>query len=137
LAGIKHCNRLEQVMARAEWDDPAVPEGLMCDARGRVIEGTQTNLFLWRGDELLTPLLDASGVAGVAREVLMGLARAQGIPIRETTLERDQVLAADALLLTNAVIGVWPVRELAGQAYDPVRYPTTLMAGLMERIHRP
>ena len=45
LAGIKHLNRLEQVMARFEWNDPAIQEGLMLDVNGHVIEGTMTNLF--------------------------------------------------------------------------------------------
>jgi 4-amino-4-deoxychorismate lyase len=63
LAGIKHLNRLEQVLARAEWDDPAIHEGLMCDLDGRVKEGTMSNLFWVEDSQLFTPDLSRCGVA--------------------------------------------------------------------------
>jgi 4-amino-4-deoxychorismate lyase len=64
---MKHLNRLEQVLARAEWQDDYA-EGLMRDTKGLVIEGTMTNLFLVRDDgTLVTPDLSQSGVAGVMR----------------------------------------------------------------------
>jgi 4-amino-4-deoxychorismate lyase len=71
LAGIKHLNRLEQVLARAEWDDPDIAEGVLCDSHGRVISATMANLFAVVDGELLTPALDRCGVAGIGRaEVL-------------------------------------------------------------------
>jgi 4-amino-4-deoxychorismate lyase len=68
LAGIKHLNRLENVLAAAEWNDPAIAEGLLLDQAGRVIEGTRTNLFCVRDGVLITPSLEQCGVAGVQRE---------------------------------------------------------------------
>jgi 4-amino-4-deoxychorismate lyase len=137
LAGIKHCNRLEQVMARAEWSDPGIAEGLMCDADGQVVEGTQSNLFLWRGGELLTPSLARCGVAGIGRGLLMELAGESAIRVREGAVSRDQVMAADGLLLSNALIGVWPVAALGEHNFDPAHYPRDLLARMMERIHLP
>lgn len=134
LAGIKHCNRLEQVMARAEWRDPAIAEGLMCDAGGRVIAGTMSNLFAWRAGRLLTPALDACGVAGVARAQLMAAAAELGIECRVVPLSRDQVSGADALLLSNSLFGVWPVAELDGRCLDPGRWPRELIDAVMERV---
>ncbi len=61
LAGIKHLNRLEQVLARSEWSDAAIAEGLMLDHAGRLIEGTMSNMFLVRGGTLYTPRLHRCG----------------------------------------------------------------------------
>jgi 4-amino-4-deoxychorismate lyase len=71
LAGIKHLNRLEQVIARGEWDDPGIREGLLLDGDERLVEGTMSNLFLVRDRVLMTPELVRCGVAGILRTVVM------------------------------------------------------------------
>mgnify|MGYP003394292323 CR=1 FL=1 len=114
LAGIKHLNRLEQVLARSEWDDASVPEGLMLDIQGNVIEGTMTNLFVVRNGKLLTPDVSQCGVAGVMRNWILACARAAGIPSAITALTLDTVISADEVFLCNSVIGLWPVREIIG-----------------------
>lgn len=115
LAGIKHLNRLEQVLARAEWDDPGVAEGLMMDDGGNVICATQANLFVATGSQLVTPALDASGVAGVMRRAFRAWAAERGETIVERAVTPAEVVAAGGLILTNALIGAWPVRELDGR----------------------
>jgi 4-amino-4-deoxychorismate lyase len=137
LAGLKHLNRLEQVLARAEWDDPAVPEGLMLDSDGLVVEGTQSNVFAVAGGRLLTPLLDQCGVAGVVRDLVLAQARALGLAVVEAALEPALIEAADALFLTSSLIGIWPVRELAGVSFDPDRVPPTLRAAVLAAAIRP
>lgn len=112
LAGCKHLNRLEQVLARAEWADPRVPEGLMTDAEGCVVSGTQSNLFMARGGELLTPAIDRCGVMGVVRAAVIDAARREGVRVQECRLDPADVMAADELFLTNAIIGVWPIVTL-------------------------
>jgi 4-amino-4-deoxychorismate lyase len=119
LAGLKHLNRLEQVLARGEWDDPDVPEGLMRDAEGWVIEGTQSNLFVWQGDRLLTPLLDLCGVAGVVRGLGLDVAGRLGVRVAEARLTAEDVRAASALYLSSSLTGVWRVAELAGGRCAP------------------
>ena len=121
LAGLKHLNRLEQVLARAEWDDGAMDEGLQCDDRGHVISATQANLLAKIGDRWVTPRLDQCGVAGVMRRAFGAWQAEQGSPVAEQDLSRADVESATALVLTNAVAGAWPVRELAGKevAIDP------------------
>jgi len=137
LAGVKHCNRLEQVLARNEWDDSGIAEGLMCDARGRVIEGTMSNLFVLKDGRLSTPRLDQCGVAGVARAVVMAVAAEQGMPCAEAAMMSEQVIQADALLMSNAIIGLWPVAALDDQYFDRVHWPREMMAEVMERLRRP
>lgn len=111
LAGLKHLNRLEQVLARAEWRDPAIYEGLTCDADGRVIGATAANVFAVRGGRLLTPRVDRCGVAGVARAFVLARARRR-LPVLETDLSVDDVETADEIFLSNAVRGIVPVRAL-------------------------
>lgn len=118
LAGIKHLNRLEQVMARLEWDDESIAEGLMLNSEGEVIEGTQSNLFVVKDGVLLTPQLDRCGVAGVMRRVIMRLASEQGIECREEVVTKEFIESADELFVCNSVIGIWPVKAVEENSYD-------------------
>ena len=137
LAGLKHLNRLEQVLARAEWDEPDLAEGLMLDLDGRVIEGTQTNLFAIAGGRLLTPPLDRCGVAGVVRGLVIDLAAGLDLPVAEEPLDPARLERADALFLTSSLAPLWPVRELAGRSFDPAGVPRELAAAVLEAAFRP
>lgn len=131
LAGIKHCNRLEQVLARAEWaaaPDADAHEGLMRSTAGDVVCATAANVFVLRGDRWRTPALDACGVAGVCREHLLPLTGADVGP-----LSVDEVERADALLVCNAVRGILPVARLGARAWPAhpaVRALQQQLAGL-------
>ena len=133
LAGIKHLNRLPQVLARAEWGDE-YHEGLMLDPDGHVIEGTMSNLFFLRDGTLHTPALDQCGVAGVMRAAVLGLAAAEGVPVQRGRYTPEDLLASDGLFLTNAVIGIWPVRELAGRTWETVHPLGRHLQRLVERL---
>ena len=76
LAGLKHLNRLEQVLARHEWSDPAIVEALLFSTAGALVSGTMSNVFLVHGRALLTPRLERCGVAGIMREVVRRARRA-------------------------------------------------------------
>ena len=122
LAGLKHLNRLEQVLARAEWEDGAMDEGLMQDDRGHVIAATQANLFARLAGQWVTPALDECGVAGVMRRAFRRWSAERGEEIAERPIAAAELEGATSLILTNALIGAWPVRELAGRtlAVDPI-----------------
>ncbi|MFF7107741.1 MULTISPECIES: aminodeoxychorismate lyase [Pseudomonas] len=113
LAGLKHLNRLEQVLARAEWQDSAYAEGLMRDSQGRVIEGVYSNLFLVRGEVLLTADLSRCGVAGVMRGALLEQASLSGLAVEVRDLTLEDLQQADEVFVCNSVYGIWPVREFA------------------------
>jgi len=108
LAGIKHLNRLEQVLARAEWNDE-FDEGLMSNLSGDVIEGTMSNIFIVRDNLLITPDLTQCGVEGIMREQVIRLSKTEGIAINITRLTKDQILQADELFITNSLMGIRPV----------------------------
>jgi len=118
LAGIKHLNRLENVLARAEWSDPAVAEGLMLDAEDHVIGGTMSNLFIVENGALVTPQLWRCGVAGVTRERVMKAAARNGLACREEPVLRERFLAAQEAMVVNSLIGVWQIRSCAGRGWD-------------------
>lgn len=109
LAGLKTLNRLEQVLARNEWDDPEIFEGLMCDSSGRVICGTMSNVFAIYDNSINTPKLSLNGVAGVMRRHIMDTLRRADIPVHEEPLPQQIVLAADAVFLSNSQFAVIPV----------------------------
>lgn len=115
LAGLKHLNRLEQVLARNEWQDSDYAEGLMCDTGGRVIEGVYSNLFMVRDGALLTADLRRCGVAGTLRAELLEQAPTLGIPVKVCDLTLQDLTDADEIFVCNSVYGVWPVLS-CGQA---------------------
>ncbi len=116
VAGIKHLNRLEQILARRELQTN-YDEGLMQDEAGHVIEGTMSNVFIVSRGVLLTPDLSYSGVAGVLRELV--LERVADLPLtcHETNLTREEILNAEEVFLTNSLVGLWPVARVESRAY--------------------
>ncbi len=117
LAGLKHLNRLEQILARMELKSGCA-EGLMQDEAGHIIEGTMTNVFVVSRGALKTPDLTHSGVAGVMRGLVMERAGVLSIECRVTGLTRKDILEADEVFLTNSLIGVWPVQHLESKQYS-------------------
>ncbi|TIC82284.1 aminodeoxychorismate lyase [Crenobacter intestini] len=118
LAGAKHLNRLENVLARSEWSDPAIREGLLLDSEGWVVEGTMMNVVLVSGGRVLTPLLDGCGVSGALRAWLADWLPTQGLALEEARLRPEDVLGADEVWLVNSLAGVWPVAALGGQRWQ-------------------
>ncbi|MGB0360094.1 MAG: aminodeoxychorismate lyase [Endozoicomonas sp.] len=111
LAGMKHLNRLEQVVARSEWLGNIYDEGLLCDFSGNLIEGTMSNLFIvGHNGELITPDLSFSGVKGVCRQYVLGIARKMRLTVKEQCIPENslQEMAAE-VFLCNSVNGIWPV----------------------------
>jgi 4-amino-4-deoxychorismate lyase len=133
LAGLKHLNRLEQVIARGEWQDAEHAEGLMRDTSGRIIEAVYSNLFLIEGNVLRTADLSRCGVAGVMRAELLDQARALGIAVQITDLQMADLAQASEVLVCNSVYGVWPVRAFERQNW-PVGPLTRKLQNLARRL---
>jgi 4-amino-4-deoxychorismate lyase len=137
LAGIKHSNRIEQVLARMEWgvgEDAAFDEGLMSDAEGRIIEGTMSNVFVLDQGTLHTPALDRCGIAGVMRSVIIDLAERLALPVRISTLNRVFVEQASCIFLSNSLAGIWPVQSLEGRTLKPNAADAALLAQLQTML---
>jgi 4-amino-4-deoxychorismate lyase len=118
LAGIKHLNRLENVLAAAESTGHGVFESLMLDASGTLVSGAMSNVFLVRGGGVATPLIQRCGVAGVMRGIVLRECAALGLAAAEERLTLDDLYSAAGVFITNARIGVVPVRRVGEHLFD-------------------
>ena len=123
LAGLKTLNRLESVMARAEWRDERIWEGLMRDVEGSIVCGTMSNVFLRRGSTLMTPALDRCGVAGIMRRWVLEQAADLHLAVWQGRLPIEAFRDAEEVFMTNAVQGIVPVRLIQAGG-DPLRLPS-------------
>ena len=139
LAGLKHCNRLEQILARSEPQDAGSAEALLLSRSGRLVSGTMTNLFLVDGPpdspRLRTPAIDLCGVAGVMRRVVLREAARAGIRATECELWPADLAAATEVFLTNARVSIWPVARVEERTLAPgpvTRRLQSVLAPLLE-----
>jgi 4-amino-4-deoxychorismate lyase len=136
LAGMKTLNRLESVLARAEWTDTRIWEGLMRDTDDNIVCGTMSNLFMRRGLRLMTPQVDRCGIAGVMRRWVLEQAGVLGLTVTEGRLRWDGLTGADEAFMTNAVAGIVPVAVIQhGRAMLRLAQRNTAnqLRGLLER----
>jgi len=113
LAGLKHLNRLEQILSRTEWQDTSIIEGIMLDTNGNLIEAVFSNIFIVRNGELYTPDLSEAGVAGVMRRfIIETLAPQAGVKTHVVILGALDLFDADEVFLCNSLYGIWPVKKL-------------------------
>lgn len=124
LAGVKHLNRLEQVLARGEWSDPAVVEGLLFDHAGNLVCATAANVFVGVDGGLLTPPVGECGVAGVMRGALL-----DAFPdVHLQTMTKEELMHADEIFLASSVRGVLPVRMLDEHVFRVGRHARAAQA---------
>jgi branched-chain amino acid aminotransferase len=109
---IKSLNYLNNIMAKIEGLNAGCIEALMLNIKGEVAECTGDNIFLVRGGDVLTPPLDAGILDGITRQVVIQLARNDGLSVHETTLTRHDVYIADECFLTGSAAEVIPVVKI-------------------------
>lgn len=141
LAGLKHLNRLEQVLAKMEsMDTPdalPVQETLLFSSSGQLVSGSMSNVFIVRGSRVQTPRIDVCGVAGVMRRVVLSEAARAGIPAEECSLRAEDLHDAQEIFLTNARIGIWPVRALESRVLSPGTVTRQLQLQLRPLLEEP
>ena len=109
LAGIKHCNRLEQVLARAGLKSD---EGIMLDENHNVISVTQGNIYAIHGNTLITPKLDKCGVEGTRRAIILDLAKLLGIKVKVDTLSAKELVQADEVFISNSIKEIQSITQI-------------------------
>ncbi len=115
LAGLKHLNRLDQIMARSQWNEQdGFDEGIMFNLDGDVIEGTMSNLFWLKDDQLYTPDLTQEGIDGCVRRWIIKHQESLKSVVIEQGVKLERLLTADAVFLTNSLMGIQPVSEIDG-----------------------
>lgn len=141
LAGLKHCNRLEQILARNEPGGDEAAEALMLSRSGKLVSGTMTNVFLVDGPphapRLRTPAIDLCGVRGVMRRVLLREAAGAGVTAHEADLWPADIAAASEIFLTNARVGIWPVRRIEQRTLTPGPLTRRLQQRLQPLLEAP
>jgi len=115
LARIKHLNRLEHVLARAEWE-VGWQEALLRDQHGHIVSGTQSNFFYMSGETLYTPPITDCGIAGVMRDTVVRCAREMGLVCEEKAITDAGLPGVQQAFMSNSLLGIGPVRELCGRA---------------------
>jgi 4-amino-4-deoxychorismate lyase len=117
LAGIKHLNRLENVLAARQAQEAGAFEALMLGADDRLVSGAMSNLFIVKSGRISTPFVDRAGVAGVMRGIVLRECAALGLDASEEHLTLEDLFAADGAFITNARLGVVPVGHVGEHAF--------------------
>lgn len=136
LAGIKHLNRLDQVIARNEWDDINIAEGLMFTEQGELIEGTMSNVFLIKDKQLITPSLTQAGIRGVIRTLVINICNEIDVDVLETTVTETELLSAEGAFVCNSLIGIWPITHYlpTGKTWDKHSLISQLQTAVLEKL---
>lgn len=130
LAGIKHLNRLENVLARMEWRDEAIFDGVMTDQSGYVIECTMSNIFARFDDQLITPDLSQCGVAGITRQRIIWLESILALSIEVEQLSMARLLEADEVIICNSLYGAFQVHTIGTKTWPQHALAATIRKAL-------
>jgi len=131
LAGIKHGNRLEQVLARSTWQKDW-QEAVLLNQSEQVVECTQSNLIILNRQQVMTPVLDGCGVDGVMKNWALKQLQEAGFSCQAVRLSIQDLIEADAVIITNSIIGVWPVNCFQSRDYTDFSTAKMLITRLQE-----
>lgn len=135
LAGVKHLNRLEQVLAKADLEQSDYDDALLCDCEGKLVEATAANLFWCEGEQWFTPSLTHSGVAGVMRQHIFEFLAASGQQVQQVSVKPQRLNKATDMFLSNCLMGVMPVAALFLPTHnEPVTFVNNNTIKLMEQL---
>ena len=126
LAGIKHLNRLENVLARMEWTDTNIADGILCDAENNVIECTAANIFARFGNTLVTPCLINCGVTGITRQHIIDIAHLVPLIVKIEPISLTQLFLADEVIICSSIYGAWQVKKIMQHTWAPNNLASTL-----------
>jgi len=125
LAGIKHLNRIENILARIEWRDESIFDGLLLDSQDSVIECTVSNIFARFDTVLMTPDLSQCGVAGVTRQRIIALSAVLNLTIDVTQLTLSHLLQADEVIICNSLYGAFQVHKISDTTWPQLALAKT------------
>jgi len=133
LAGIKHLNRLDNVLARNEWRDEE-QEGLMLDMDENIVEGTMSNVFGIKNGTLYTPDLSRCGVEGIIRDQVLQIAAFKNIKIQINNIKKSDMVTMDEVFITNSIIGIRPVGKIEHTVYKTQNLTRMFIEELTKRM---
>ena len=112
LSQIKHLNRLEQIIARSEWQGKNISESIMLDFNKNVIEGTMSNIFGVKKNIFYTPEIEFSGIQGVMRNQILKLLKKNKEKYKIKKIKLKELLNFDEVFVCNSIFGIWPVKQI-------------------------
>ena len=118
LAGIKHLNRLEQVLIRSHLEQTDADEALVLDSEGFVTECCAANLFWRQGKDVFTPRLDQAGVNGLMRQFCLQQLAHSGFRVVEVQAAETALNDVDEIVVCNALMPVVPVRQYGSHHFS-------------------
>ena len=127
LFGFKHLNRLDSVLARSEWEDEKIFEGVFVDSKQNILEGTMTNIFFVKKKTLITPPIIDSGINGVMRQVVIDNAKLFFDKVIIKNINLSDVKKFDQMFLTNSVLKVMPVSRFEKKKFVKKKNVTDLI----------
>jgi aminodeoxychorismate lyase len=136
LAQFKTCNKLAQILARAEADVAGADEALLLNTDGFVVEGASSNLFWIEGETICTPPLAAGVLAGVTRAVVVEICQTLGLKMKEKNIAADQLKRVDGIFVSLSSLGIVEGTSLDGDICKQSPLPEKILGhylGLLER----
>ena len=130
LAGIKHCNRLENILASKKLD---CDDCIMLDTRGNVISSTCANIFIVKDNELITPNLDSCGILGTRRSIVLEIASLLAIKTRVSNIVLADIHSADEVFITNSILGIQQISKLNNAPYSTKTYNTNKVTAKLKK----
>ncbi|WWO98029.1 MAG: aminodeoxychorismate lyase [Candidatus Dasytiphilus stammeri] len=118
LAGIKHLNRLEQVLIRIQIDQNHADEALVLDTQGMIVECCSANIFWRKKIQVFTPCLNDVGIKGIMRHNIITLLYNSKYEVQEVQESMETLTDADEVIITNAVMPVLPVCQIGNCLYQ-------------------
>ena len=112
LSEIKHLNRLEQIIARSEWQSKNISESIMLDFNDNVIEGTMSNIFGVKKNVFYTPVIKFSGIEGVMRNEILKLLKKNKEKYKVKKIKFKEFLNFEEIFICNSIFGIWSVRKI-------------------------
>lgn len=132
LISIKSTNYLENILGKEEAVRANCDEGLLLNTQGYICEGTMSNLFFIKDMNLFTPSLSSGCLPGTRRQILLDIAHSLKIPTRQGLYTFSELLHADEIFMTNALMGIMPVRQVDDFSLEimPPGYKNSVMRQL-------
>ena len=118
LSQIKHLNRLEQIIARSEWQAKNISESIMLDFNENVIEGTMSNIFGVKKNIFYTPNIKFSGIEGIMRGVILKLLKKNKKKYMIKKIMLKELLKFDEVFVCNSIFGIWPVIKISKKKFS-------------------
>ena len=136
LAQFKTCNKLPQILARAEAESQGADEGLLLNTNGDVVEAATSNLFWINNDVVGTPPLASGILPGVTRAVVLDICRDIGVPAKETRILPVAISHSDGVFLSTSSVGVIEALSLDGRALRRSPLVARICAEYQARVGR-